>query len=71
MEKAGINELTSLASESDDTGTRRRACRTVRNTACASGSLLPETALNPSDNSERTDPRVRDATGNTLLGEES
>lgn len=46
--------LTSLASSSDETATKSRDCKTDRNVACASGSLAPDTARRPSDNSART-----------------
>ena len=63
--------LTSLASSSDETGTSNNECKAARNAICASGSLLPETPLNPSDSSARIDGIVRTATGNTRLGDDS
>ena len=63
--------LTSFPSESEETGTNRRAWSTARTTAFASGSLFPDTRRKPSDSSARIDCIVRAATGRKRLGEES
>ena len=57
-----------MASASENT-IKNNAHKTNRNTACASGSLLPEIKRKPSDSSVRIEARDCTAIGRTRLGE--
>ena len=66
-----VSALTSLASESEDTETNKRAWSAARITDFASGSLFPDTRRKPSESSTRIDCIVRKATGRKRLGDDS
>lgn len=66
-----VVEPTSLASESEETGTRSKCWSAERKATCASDSLLPETARKPSDVSARIEVSVLTAIGRTRLGADS